>query len=252
MFETAANVVYGAAMIMTLIMIYHVKTKYTAVGRKEMAMFFGLYFLSTLTEILLISSSIPIASPVYPWIAALQMGLISGTIWCLFINGLISFQFFEDGTKKSLWAFCISTMAVIAGVLTISIFTFESPNHRTYQTILWFFYFVFNGACILLYLISQLIFLLKIMRDRWALGCLLSATLFFCIGQLILYTASNSLCKLADHYIDGVFFGALCTLLAVMMLYKYWDSITREDLEFSVGSPSLPDWSVDKKGYSYA
>ncbi len=43
---------------------------------------------------------------------------------------------------------------------------------------------------------------------------------------------------MAKHYIDGMFFGVICTLLSVMMVYKYWDSITREDLEFSIGSKS--------------
>lgn len=43
---------------------------------------------------------------------------------------------------------------------------------------------------------------------------------------------------MAKHYIDGMFFGAICTLLGVMMVYKYWDSITKEDLEFSVGGKS--------------
>jgi len=28
----------------------------------------------------------------------------------------------------------------------------------------------------------------------------------------------------------------LCALLTVMMVYKYYDSLTKEDLEFSVGS----------------
>lgn len=32
-------------------------------------------------------------------------------------------------------------------------------------------------------------------------------------------------------------------LLAVMMVYKYWDSITKEDLEFSVGSKTTV-WEV--------
>ena len=43
---------------------------------------------------------------------------------------------------------------------------------------------------------------------------------------------------MAKHYIDGMFFGTMCSLLAVMMVYKYWDSITKEDLEFSVGGKS--------------
>jgi len=33
-----------------------------------------------------------------------------------------------------------------------------------------------------------------------------------------------------------MFFGTICSLLGVMMVYKYWDSITKEDLEFSVGA----------------
>jgi hypothetical protein len=36
------------------------------------------------------------------------------------------------------------------------------------------------------------------------------------------------------HYLDGLFFGTTFNLLAVMMVYKYWDSITKEDLEFSI------------------
>jgi hypothetical protein len=32
--------------------------------------------------------------------------------------------------------------------------------------------------------------------------------------------------------------GTTCSLLAVMMVYKYWDSITKEDLEFAVGGKS--------------
>jgi preprotein translocase subunit SecF len=53
---------------------------------------------------------------------------------------------------------------------------------------------------------------------------------------VILYVFSVVICDEVKHYVDGLFFGTICTLLAVMMVYKYWDSITKEDLEFSVGS----------------
>lgn len=45
------------------------------------------------------------------------------------------------------------------------------------------------------------------------------------------------------HYVDGMFFAVICTLLSVMMVYKYWDSITKEDLEFSV-SGNQNVWEV--------
>jgi hypothetical protein len=38
-----------------------------------------------------------------------------------------------------------------------------------------------------------------------------------------------------EHYLDGMFFSSILTLLSVMMIYKFWDSITKEDLEFAVG-----------------
>lgn len=51
------------------------------------------------------------------------------------------------------------------------------------------------------------------------------------------------ICDHVDHYIDGLFVFSLCMLLSVMMVYKYWDSITKEDLEFSVGSKAAV-WEV--------
>ena len=58
---------------------------------------------------------------------------------------------------------------------------------------------------------------------------------FFILGQVFELALSVPLCELAKHYVDGLFFGTICSLLGVMMVYKYWDSITKEDLEFSVG-----------------
>lgn len=51
-------------------------------------------------------------------------------------------------------------------------------------------------------------------------------------------------CIEAAHYLDGLFLTAAMVLLAVMMVYKYWDSITHEDLEFSVAVNHL--WALDK------
>jgi Ca2+/Na+ antiporter len=54
-----------AAIVMTAIMIYHIKSKYTAVGRKEMVMFFYAYIACTLVEFLLMSNFISSGSNVY-------------------------------------------------------------------------------------------------------------------------------------------------------------------------------------------
>jgi hypothetical protein len=62
----AVLIAHIAAIIMTIIMIMHIRSKYTAVGRKEMVFFFYLYALLELLGIFLDTAIIPFSSPVYP------------------------------------------------------------------------------------------------------------------------------------------------------------------------------------------
>ncbi|ORX91604.1 hypothetical protein K493DRAFT_378423 [Basidiobolus meristosporus CBS 931.73] len=246
LFEFAAIVVYLAAIVMGVIMVYHVNMKYTAVGRKEMAIFFYLYMLATVVEMLLVSGVISPAFAVYPWMTAAHIGLISASIWALFLNGFIGFQFIEDSTPLSLWGIRWTSLLVFGVAYFISIgttqefFRFLSPTN---SFPLWIMYFVLNGAMILIYFLLQIVLVFKTLDVRWPLGDIILAAGFFGIGQAALYFFSDPICVYTNHYIDGVFFGVLCTLLSVMMVYKYWDSITKEDLEFAVSSVN-PIWEM--------
>jgi hypothetical protein len=88
---------------MTTIMIFHVRSKYTAVGRKEIITFFYLYMALTVVSLILDAGVVPLASVVYPYFVAVQCGLTTATCWCLLVNGFVGFQFAEDGTPLSLW-----------------------------------------------------------------------------------------------------------------------------------------------------
>ncbi|KAG0164157.1 Chitin synthase, class 7 [Apophysomyces sp. BC1034] len=237
-FQPATLIIDIVAIIMTAIMIYHIRSKYTAVGRKEIVMFFYLYMLSVFLEMFLITGIIPTASPVYPWFTAVQTGLISATFWCLLLNGFVGFQFAEDGTPLSLWSIRLSSFVLFIIVGFISIATFQEIGPFSYKSpgALWVFYFIINGICFIVYVISQIILVVNTLDDRWPLGDILFGTAFFIVGQVLLYIFSVVICDQVKHYVDGLFFATICTLLAVMMVYKYWDSITKEDLEFSVGS----------------
>ena len=63
---------------------------------------------------------------------------------------------------------------------------------------------------------------------------------FFVVGQVLTYGFSSQICEGTKHYIDGLFFGILCNIFTLMMVYKTWDMTTDDDLEFSV--------SVSKEG----
>lgn len=237
-FQPATIIIHVIALIMTSIMIYHIKSKYTAVGRKEIVMFFYLYMMVTFLELLLVSGIIPTASTIYPFFTAAHIGLITATFWCLLLNGFVGFQFAEDGTPLSLWSIRISSLVIFAAVFTLSVATFlnKAGFSSLHPVALWIVLYVFNGAALAIYVVLQIVLVLNTLDDRWPLGDILFGISFYIIGQVTLYEFSVRICDTVKHYIDGLFFGTICTLLAVMMVYKYWDSITKEDLEFSVGS----------------
>lgn len=89
---------------------------------------------------------------------------------------------------------------------------------------------------IVIYSISQIILVTYTLDDRWPLGDIAFGIIFFISGLVVMYILSVALCEEVKHYLDGLFFGSMFNLLAVMMVYKYWDSITKEDLEFSIDS----------------
>ncbi|KAI9268602.1 chitin synthase III catalytic subunit [Helicostylum pulchrum] len=215
-FQPSTLIIDVVAIIMTMIMIYHIRSKYTAV----------------------VTAIIPTSSAVYPWFAAIHIGLICATYWCLLLNGFVGFQFAEDGTPLSLWSIRISSFVwfLIAGFLAIGTFKGVAGLSYDNQAGLWIFYIVLNYFMFFVYVVSQIILVVNTLDDRWPLGDILFAAGFFTIGQVLMYVFSVFICDNTKHYVDGLFFGAICNLLTVMMVYKYWDSITKEDLEFSVGS----------------
>lgn len=226
-------------------MIYHIRSKYTAVGRKEIVMFFWMYMVIELLAMFLDSGIIPTANVSYPWFAAFYTGLIAAAYCCLLINGFVGFQFAEDGTPLSLWLLRIACFGVFGASFFVSIATFKSfaSFSPSKPTGLFVIYLIWPILCVATYTISQLILVFRTLDDRWSLGDIIFGIGFYAIAQVLLFAFSVTICNAIQHYLDGLFFFTLCVLLSVMMVYKYWDSITREDLEFSVGSKAAV-WEV--------
>jgi len=244
-FQPAACFVHIVAICMTAIMIYHVRSKYTAVGRKEIVTFFYLYMVIELLAIFLDSGVIPTASTAYPWFAAVYSGLVTATYTCLLINGFVGFQFAEDGTPLSLWALRLASLASFGISFFISIATFKEFAGFSYAKPLglWIIYLLWPLICVIIYIVLQLVLVIRTLEDRWPIGDIIFGVAFFAVAQVVLFAFSVTICDAVKHYIDGLFFFTLCMLLSVMMVYKYWDSITKEDLEFSVGSKQAV-WEV--------
>ncbi|KAL2005501.1 hypothetical protein VTN00DRAFT_2712 [Thermoascus crustaceus] len=236
-FEGAADFVHIAALIMTVIMILHVRSKFTAVGRKEITTFFYIYMALTICSLILDSGVVPPGSGPFPYFTAVQNGLASALCTCLLINGFVGFQIYEDGTTLSVWLLRGSSIAMFAVSFIVSLLTFKGwAGLKPTNTVgLFVVLYIFNALCIAVYLVMQVLLVVNTLEDRWPLGHIAFGVFFFIIGQVLLYAFSEIICENVQHYLDGLFFATIGNLLAVMMVYKYWDSITKEDLEFSVG-----------------
>jgi len=244
-FQGAASFMHIVALIMTVIMILHVRSKFTAVGRKEITAFFYIYMLLTFISLCLDSGVIPAGSSPYPYFAAIQAGLTSALCVCLTINGFVGFQLYEDGTRLSVWLLRTITFAffIITGLVSLATFKGWAGLGPTHTVGLFVMLYIVSAICLLVYVIMQIILVVNTLQDRWPLGDIAFGAFLLIIGQVILYVFSDTICNAAQHYLDGLFFATICNLLAVMMVYKYWDSITKEDLEFSVGTKTN-NWEV--------
>ncbi|KAI4260641.1 MAG: hypothetical protein LQ352_000203 [Teloschistes flavicans] len=214
--------------------------------------------LLTLNSLVLDSGAIPPASGAYAFFAATQNGFTSALWTCLLVNGFVGFQLYEDGTTQSVWLLRGSSIGMFILSGGISLMTFKSWGLAPTNTLgLFVVLYVINAIFLLVYVVSQVILVMATLRDRWPLSHIGFGVFFFVIGQVILYVFGRTICNAAQHYLDGLFFATICNLLAVMMVYKYWDSLTKEDVEFSVGTrPS--NWEVkemlpedDRRGTIY-
>ncbi|KAF7718909.1 Chitin synthase export chaperone [Penicillium ucsense] len=236
-FEGAASFMHIIALAMTVIMILHIRSKFTAVGRKEIITFFYIYMALTIFTLVIDAGVVPPRSGPFPYFVAVQSGLTSALCACLLVNGFVGFQLYEDGTRLSVWLVRISSAAMFALTFVIALMTFKSwgglgPTHTMGLFIV---LYLLNAIAVAIYVVMQLLLVANTLDDRWPLGHIAFGLLVFIIGQVLMYAFSDTICTNVQHYLDGLFFATFCNLLAVMMVYKFWDSITKEDLEFSVG-----------------
>lgn len=244
-FQGATSAMHIVALCMTVVMVLHVRGKFTAVGRKEILNFFYFYMLLTFISLCVDAGVVPPGSAPYPYFVAVQNGLTSTLITCLLINGFVGFQLYEDGTPLSLWMMRICSLVAFAITFLVSLATFMSWAGLSPSNTIGLFVvlYLLNAVQLLVYIVLQIMLVVRTLHERWPLGDIAFGVFFFVLGQVILYALSTTICEAVSHYLDGLFFATICNLLGVMMVYKYWDSITREDLEFSVGT-RMNNWEV--------
>ncbi|KAF4119793.1 Chaperone required for the export of the chitin synthase CHS3 from the endoplasmic reticulum [Geosmithia morbida] len=205
-FQGAASILHIVALIMTIIMVLHIRSKFTAVGRHEILTFFYLYMLLTFFSLVVDAGVVPPGSGPYPYFVAVQSGLSSAAVTALFINGFVGFQLYEDGTPVSLWMLRVGSAVAFAVSLLVSLGTFKSAvgMSPTRTTGLFVVLYLLNAIQLFVYLAMQIVLVIRTLHDRWPLGDIAFGTLFLVIGQVVLYGFSATICEAVSHYFDGL------------------------------------------------
>merc|ERR1711939_481998 len=167
----AAGFAHIIALIMTVIMIIHVRSKFTAVGRKEIATFFYLYGLLTICSLLIDCGVVPPASGAYAYFVAVQLGLVSSTCICLMINGFVGFQLYEDGTTLSVWLLRLCSLSMFIVSFVIALLTFKGWGglSRDSTVALFVVVHVFSAIFLFVYIVMQIMLVMGTLQERWPL-----------------------------------------------------------------------------------
>lgn len=234
------------ALVVLLIIIYSIRLKYTAIGRSEYGYFFQLCLILIVFTLVVDCGVSPPGSGSYPYFVAIQLGVAGACCWTLSAIGFLGFKLWEDGTTKSM--LLIRGCSIVGFILNflVSVFTFRDwikngAISSTNTTGLFTVTYLINAIAIFVYVLSQLIVSIFIIRNLWATGSIFLGIFFFVAGQILTYAVSYKICEGVKHYLDGLFFGSLCNLFTLMMVYKTWDMTTDDDLEFSVSVNSDGD-----------
>lgn len=167
----------------------------------------------------------------------IHIGMIIATTWILLMNAVVGYQIVDDGTPLSLGLITISAAILFVGTGYITLDTglnwtgeFEKsyePPHR-------------NVALYVLYQLVPLIFLvafyaleavlvIRVLGEVRPMMYLTGAAVLFALGQIFNYVVSPYICNGTTGKIDGALFETLFTLLAVILVWVFWSSITEDD-----------------------
>jgi len=172
----------------------------------------------------------------------------------LMLNGAVGYQLIEDGNLLSLILTIGSAAALFLGTAYIALDTGfgwtsywqgsqVSPD-RSYS--LYTLYLLCLIVFLFIYFVLETFLVLKILRETRPMSkfaqyhdvvqlthvftvYLTTATLLFIIAQIFDFVISRYICNGTHGKIDGSLFEAFFTLLAVVMIWIFWSSITEDD-----------------------
>lgn len=227
----------GVAIATAGFLLLRSEKKRAAVGRREMQLFLIGYIIISICEIFSVGE-FPLNSTVRIAFSAIHIGMIIATCWILMLNAVVGYQIIDDGTPLSLALIALSAGILLVGTGYIALDTglswtgywddsYKSPDNRNIA--LYVLYQLVPLIFIVAFLVLETILVIRILGETRPMIYLAAAALLFAIGQVFNYAVSKYICEGSSGKVDGSLFQTFFTLLAVIMIWIFWSSITEDD-----------------------
>ncbi|KAF5021435.1 hypothetical protein F66182_6529 [Fusarium sp. NRRL 66182] len=234
----------GIAIATAGFLLLRSEKKRAAVGRREMQLFLMGYIIISICEIFSVGE-FPLGDSVRIAFSAIHIGMIIATCWILMLNAVVGYQIIDDGTLLSIVLIIISAGLLLVGTGYIALDTgfswtgywdssYDLPRNR--HIALYVLYQLIPLVFLVAYFVLEAILVIRILGETRPMIYLAVAALLFAIGQVFNYAISRYICDGTSGKIDGSLFQTLFTLLAVIMIWIFWSSITEDDWPMPVAS----------------
>lgn len=188
----------------------------------------------------------PLKANVRKGFSAAHIAAITATTWVLLLNAFVGFQLIDDGTPVSIGLVIGSALALFIGTGYIALDTAFSwtnefdnsygPNNENIA--LYVLYLLVPLVFLFLFFCLETVLVIRVLGERKPMLYLIAAVLLFAIGQIFDFIVSTHICNGVNGKINGAMFETLFTLLAVVMVWVFWSSITEDDWPMPVaGGP---------------
>jgi len=153
------------------------------------------------------------------------------------LNALVGYQILDDGTPVSLGLLAASAGVLLIGTGYIALDTgfkwtgywnssYDQPNRHLWLYVL---YQLLPLIFLVAFFVLEAILVLRVLGETRPMIYLAGAAVLFALGQIFNYVVSPYICNGTAGKIDGAMFETLFTLLAVVMIWIFWSSITEDD-----------------------
>ncbi|KAI0837362.1 chitin synthase III catalytic subunit [Hypoxylon sp. FL0890] len=226
----------GIAIVVSILLLLRSEKKKAAVGRREMQLFLIGYIIIEICEIFTVGE-FPLNATVRIAFTGIHLGMIIATTWILLLNAIVGYQILDDGTPLSLGLMLISGAVLFIGTGYITLDTgyhwtnefVPDPSDHYRNIALYVLYQLAPLVFLVAFYVLEAILVLRILGEIRPMIYLTGAAVLFALGQIFNYVISPYICNGTAGKIDGALFETLFTLLAVVMVWIFWSSITEDD-----------------------